>query len=302
MVFLYYTQYLPKQDVVSLTNLDNIDSVQQIDKTDPEYIESLKQCEKKILELEKFPLQITLFSKIIHRSGINCDKDLTDDSMANDYMLHNADYYTLHGTEFDIVAVYKSSISEFWNTKSPIGTQSPSLLGLDSEGILMPVQDITNYVELPQLRKDNIWKYKIILSVWPTWDTPRNDWTFVISLIWSTWDLIYSLQSSGFVIPKLSDLIKQVNDYSANLANTAQWNTENLIPSLIDPLSLKTADKLFFDTLSQSMVNDVKSQEVDYAKEIRLTSMKYIGKIIENNKEYKTFVNIKLENLIKNIK
>jgi hypothetical protein len=71
---------------------------------------------------------------------------------------------------------------------------------------------------------------------------------------------------------------------------------------LIDPLSLKTADKLFFDTLSQSMVNDVKSQEVDYAKEIRLTSMKYIGKIIENNKEYKTFVNIKLENLIKNIK
>jgi hypothetical protein len=156
MVFLYYTQYLPKQDVVSLTNLDNIDSVQQIDKTDPEYIESLKQCEKKILELEKFPLQITLFSKIIHRSGINCDKDLTDDSMANDYMLHNADYYTLHGTEFDIVAVYKSSISEFWNTKSPIGTQSPSLLGLDSEGILMPVQDITNYVELPQLRKDNI--------------------------------------------------------------------------------------------------------------------------------------------------
>ncbi len=274
------------------------------DETNQEYIEGMAKCEKLMAYIDTLPKEISLFGKTLSHWAIDCQKEITDDSYMDDANMFYVPHYVLKNT---LIITYKNSSyglnKDIWdviNWKDIVG-QSTTFGGLWSawngtDAAFMPLQDITDSVDIAPAQKEQMWTYKVFLNFEPTGDGPqRGEWRFIISIVGTTGDLIYYTESKVFEIPNITTLLKLASSYIIYQQDKNAW----LNASFDGTVPTDSNDKKNFDTLVEKYMRDDARQEADYSKAITYTAVQYISSIIQGNPDYQKLIKEKAEELVK---
>ncbi len=229
----------------------------------------------------KMQKEIKLFWKTLIIPKTNCEKEIKlGSSIENYYISHFASVYKWNNiTAVEQKQTEKNLIDNIriWEVYSTINTDEASPIAIKL------LDEITENSQLQEMGD-----FKIILNLWPTWDTPRSRGNFTISIIWTTGNLTYFTQTEYFRIPILSDIIEYAETYVEKKGNW-ETNTEIIFQS--------KEEQNIFNTFANKFWKDIYLN--NYNKPYK--SMIYISEIIEKNKTYKDIAIKEAQKLINSL-
>lgn len=234
--------------------------------TSPSSPKQLQKCQKLKQELDKLPQDIALFWENLHLTNIDCKNDLSGDPYEEDSSMFNAQLYqgkkiiATHSKEtLPVISIGRAT--SFKDIPSPL-----------VDAGYLPVADITNEIEISGNQKELLWEYKIIANIGPSWEIPATNWSFTISILGKSWNIMYYNERKDIQIPELSELIKQAVDSTSESGSYSMQKLE-AFNKLVERYNkdLQEFDSKSFDTITYS-------------------SMQYISELIKNNEAYKNFL------------